>query len=325
MENNIQLSEIEEIKAQLNKLSKENEMLKLFNGELEATNSHLVAATWRERDMKKKLADTIEELHNTKIIVEAQNKRIAESINYSRKIQNAINPEETQLREYIKDSFILYKPKDVISGDFPWLYAKGRYLYLAAVDCTGHGVPGAMMSMIGSLLLNDIVNGDKDLTPSEILMQLHLAVVKTLKQDAPGSNSSDGMDLGLCRIDLHGDELLFSGAHRPLLHVRNGEVEQIKGDKFPIGGMQYRGKNNYTDTIIKIEKGDAFYVFSDGLTDQTGGPENKKLMINYVRDITVKYAHIPQCDIKNIFNEEFEKWKGNNKQLDDVILIGFRS
>jgi serine phosphatase RsbU (regulator of sigma subunit) len=322
--------EIQEIKneysqalVELEKLKKENEQLKLFYSELEATNNHLVSATWRERDMKKKLADTISELNTTRLIVEAQNKRIAESINYSKKIQNAINPAEETLHNIISESFILYKPKDVISGDFPWLFERGRYLYLAAVDCTGHGVPGAMMSMIGSLLLNDIVNGADEYKPSEVLIRLHQAVVRTLKQDVPGSNSSDGMDIGLCRIDKESREILFSGAHRPLIQLRNREISQFKGDKFPIGGMQYKGKNNYTDHQIEVKKGDSYFIFSDGLTDQTGGSDGKKYMISSLLEVILSGSGRKASDMKELINQSFEEWKGASKQVDDVILIGF--
>jgi serine phosphatase RsbU (regulator of sigma subunit) len=317
-------NELENVRNELEKIKKEKEMLMIFHKELEETNNHLVAATWRERDMKKQLAETLAELNNTKVIVEAQNKRIAESINYSQKIQTAINPEEEELKSILKDSFILYKPKDIISGDFPWLCRHGKFLYLAAVDCTGHGVPGAMMSMIGSLLLNDIVNNQDEISPSQILFKLHHAVVKTLKQDVLGSNSRDGMDIALCRLNLETNELMFSGAHRPLIYFRNNEIHQVKADKYPIGGVQYKGKNEYTDFTMQMQKNDSFFIFSDGLTDQIGGNEGKKFMINNIREIIQENAYLTMETFKYIINQKFEKWKGPNKQIDDVILIGFK-
>jgi serine phosphatase RsbU (regulator of sigma subunit) len=238
------------LKGEKQALASELDGLKLYFAELEATNNHLVSATWREREMKKKLTETLGELNKTRQIVENQNKRITESINYSRKIQSAINPTEEDLLKYNPDSFILYLPKDVISGDFPWLFETGDYLYLAAVDCTGHGVPGAMMSMIGNLLLNDIINDGQVLMPSVILRRLHEAVVKTLKQDSSEGNSNDGMDIGLCCIDKKNQEVIFSGAHRPLFFMRDGVIEVISGDKFPIGGMHYKGLNKFTDHLL---------------------------------------------------------------------------
>jgi serine phosphatase RsbU (regulator of sigma subunit) len=296
--------------------------LKLYFSELEATNNHLVSATWRERDMKKKLAETIEELNATKIILDNQNKRITESINYSKKIQSAINPTEEDLQKHYPNSFILYLPKDVISGDFPWTYDNGDDFYVASVDCTGHGVPGAMMSMIGNLLLKQIVNDHSVQNPSEILKRLHEAVVKTLRQDESHSNSNDGMDMGLCRINKAKKEVSFSGAHRPLFLLRNGQVEIISGDKFPIGGMHYRGKNNYTDFVFTYAEGDSIFLFTDGLPDQVGGTEKKKLMTKNVKTIIESKAGLKMDQLKAELGAFLLEWKGDNKQVDDILLIG---
>ncbi|WP_317898001.1 PP2C family protein-serine/threonine phosphatase [Aurantibacillus circumpalustris] len=322
--------EIQEIPSdQFNLLQKENESLKtelnglkLYFTELEETNNHLISATWREREMKKKLTETLGELNNTRQIVESQNKRITESINYSRKIQLAINPTEQDLLTYNPNSFILYLPKDVISGDFPWLYETGDFLYLAAVDCTGHGVPGAMMSMIGNLLLNDITNDGKLLKPSVILRRLHESVVKTLKQDSSDGNSNDGMDIGLCCIDKKKGEVTFSGAHRPLFFLRNGSVEVIGGDKFPIGGMHYKGLNSFTDHTITYQKGDSIFLFTDGLPDQTGGPEKRKLMTRNLKTFMEQNASLSMQDFKSTLYTYLNEWKGTNKQVDDILIMG---
>ncbi|PBQ33774.1 hypothetical protein CNR22_18960 [Sphingobacteriaceae bacterium] len=325
MEKEIQIVPTESIQM----LQKENENLKtelsglkLYFTELEETNNHLVAATWREREMKKKLSETLDELNNTRQIVESQNKRITESINYSRKIQLAINPTEHDLKSYNPDSFILYLPKDVISGDFPWLYETGDYLYLAAVDCTGHGVPGAMMSMIGNLLLNDIVNDGEMLMPSVILRRLHEAVVKTLKQDSSDGNSNDGMDIGLCCINKKKAEVIFSGAHRPLFFLQDGKVEIISGDKFPIGGMHYKGLNKFTDHVLPYKKGDSMFLFTDGLPDQTGGPEKRKLMTRNLKQFMEENAHLEMQSFKETLYTYLEAWKGTNKQVDDILILG---
>lgn len=305
-------------------LVKEYENLKIQFSELEATNNHLIAATWRERDLKKKLADTVEELNKTKSIVETQNKRITESINYARKIQLAINPNETDLSVHYPESFIYYAPKDVISGDFPWIFNTGDYMYVAAVDCTGHGVPGAMMSMIGNLLLNDIVNDGTVLLPSAILRRLHLAVVQTLKQNSSDSNSNDGMDIALCRINKQTKEIVFSGAHRPLFFLKNNSVEVINGNKFPIGGMHYKGLNNFTDEVISFTKGDSIFMFTDGLPDQIGGPEKKKLMSRTIKQFIEENSTSDMPELKSAIIKNYQEWRGNNKQIDDVLLIGIR-
>ncbi|MES2763795.1 MAG: SpoIIE family protein phosphatase [Bacteroidota bacterium] len=314
-----QIHKLEEYNGQL---TNELEGLKLYFTELEATNNHLVSATWRERDMKKKLAETLEELNHTKVIVENQNKRITESINYSKKIQAAINPSENDIIKHFPNSFMLYMPKDVISGDFPWTYEVGNSLYIASVDCTGHGVPGAMMSMIGNLLLKQIVNSETDLSPSVILKKLHEAVVLTLKQDQSESNSNDGMDIGLCKINKLNGEITFSGAHRPLFFLRNREIEIISGDKFPIGGMHYRGKNSYSDSVLKYSKGDSIFLFTDGLPDQIGGEEKKKLMTKNVKTFLESNANLSMSELKDSLSNFLNDWKGDNKQVDDILIIG---
>lgn len=318
------LSSLANEKEEKSKLMSDLENLKVHFMELEATNSHLIAATWRERDLKKKLSDTVDELNKTKDIVENQNKRITESINYARKIQLAINPTEADLNLHFPESFILYLPKDVISGDFPWLFSIGKYVYAAAVDCTGHGVPGAMMSMIGNLLLNDIINNGTVVLPSEILDRLHNAVVNTLKQNLPDSNSGDGMDISLCRIDKENSEIVYSGAHRPLFLMKNEVIEVLNGDKFPIGGMHYKGMNKFSDQIVKFQKNDSIYMFTDGFPDQIGGVEKRKLL---TKNLKVFIESQSKNDFKNMKNELLnfcKDWKGDNKQIDDILLIGIK-
>jgi len=322
MENELEDTFLDLLQKENERLKAELKGLKLYFTELEETNNHLVSATWREREMKKKLSETLDELNNTRQIVESQNKRITESINYSRKIQLAINPTEHDLSAYNSDSFILYLPKDVISGDFPWLYETGDYLYLAAVDCTGHGVPGAMMSMIGNLLLNDITNDDKILMPSVILRRLHEAVVKTLKQDSSDGNSNDGMDIGLCRIDKRNREIIFSGAHRPLFFLRGGTVEIFSGDKFPIGGMHYKGLNKFTDQTICYQEGDAIFLFTDGLPDQVGGAEKRKLMTRNLKQFIEENSGLSMQEFKSTLYAYLNEWKGTNKQVDDILILG---
>lgn len=324
-----QLSQPEDLRAELEKqiaekesIRKELDHVKLFFSELESTNNHLISATWREREMKKKLVATLAELERTKELVEAQNKRIAESINYARKIQLAINATEDDICAELKNSFVYYRPKDVISGDFPWHCRRNNFSFVAAVDCTGHGVPGAMMSMIGNLLLNDIINDNIIPEPGDILLRLHHAVVRTLKQDQPDSHSSDGMDIGLCRIDLETGELKYAGAHRPLFHLKNGMIDVISGDKFPIGGIQYKGKNAYTTHTMQLEKDSSVFIFSDGYTDQVGGPEGKKIMTKGLRQIIENNAGRSMKELKAVLEKEFEGWKENRKQLDDVLVIG---
>lgn len=270
------------------------------------------------------VAHDITERKKQEVVLASTNKKITESINYAKRIQNAIIPSIEEIKKDIPETFMFYKPKDVVSGDFPYYYKKGDYLYYAAVDCTGHGVPGAMMSLIGHLLLNDILNDEAILNPAEVLTQLHWRVVRTLKQDDKNNKAADGMDIAMCRINLKNNEIEYSGAHRPLYHVRNGELTQYKGDKYPIGGDQYKGKNSYTNHNIMIEKGDAVFFFSDGLPDQFGGPNKLKYGPKQIREGIVENVSKSTDEIQNYFEKSYHDWMGSTKQIDDVLLIGIK-
>ncbi len=311
------------LEEKLKKLEQENEMLKMNVEELTVTNTHLVSATWREREMKQQLGAALDELTETKKVVDAQHKSITDSINYAQRIQHAIIPSSEEIAALFKDSFVYFKAKDVVSGDFPWLYKNDKYIYIAAVDCTGHGVPGAMMSLIGNLLLKDLVS-KKDIDPASLLYDLHWGVVKTLKQDEAGNKTADGMDVAMCRIDLKNNEVQYAGAHRPLYHIRQGELEQYKGDKYPIGGNQYEGKNSFNNHIVSVTEGDQIYFFSDGFTDQFGGPDQLKLGPKRTRELLKAHAHLPMQQQQLKVKETFESWQGNNSQIDDVLMIGIK-
>ncbi len=310
--------------AEKEKIQHEMAQMKLFYAELEATNNHLVAATWRERDMKKQLADTLSELQRVQHVVEDQNRRISESINYARRIQTAINATESEIQHFFPESFVVYKPKDVLSGDFPWCFKNGDYLYVAAVDCTGHGVPGAMMSMIGNLLLKDIVNSPDMFTPAQVLFRLHEAVVNTLKQDVPGADCYDGMDLALCRIHLPTRELIFAGSHRPLLHLNHDGALLVDGDPYPIGGISYKGRGGFIDHQVNMQPGDAILIFSDGYIDQFGGPRNKRIMTKGLKEWVQTQQGKSMEAMRLFLDESFDHWKGDNRQTDDVLVVGIR-
>lgn len=325
-ENKIQelITELEVEKEKNLSLSKEIKKIQIYFSEVEATNNHLIAATWREREIKRQLKEAIEELNNTKQIVEKQNKRISESINYAQKIQFAINATESNLKEALPNSFIYYKPKDVISGDFPWYFKRGTDIFFAAVDCTGHGVPGAMLSIIGNLLLNDIVINHPQFGTSEILERLHNQVVKTLKQRNPDSFSSDGMDIALCKVDTVNQKLFYSGAHRPLLFINKSGATILKGDRFPIGGVQYKDQNKFTEQVLSYEQGDSIFVFSDGYPDQIGGAENRKFTTGQLHELLISLNDKKPNEIETSLDRTFCKWMSENKQIDDVLVIGVK-
>lgn len=308
--------------TEIEKLKRDIERLKLENNELSITNTGLVAATWREREMKKQLNAALEEL-KTKRLVDEQNKALTDSINYASKIQEAIIPTHEDLDGKFKDFFIFHQAKSVVSGDFPWIFEIDNFMYVAAVDCTGHGVPGAMMSVIGHLLLNDLVKSH-EIDPATLLSHLHWSVVKTLKQAEHFEQTADGMDIALCRINRSNNEILFSGAHRPLYHLSNGHVHVFNGDKFPIGGNHYKGKNRFTNHVIKAGAGDAIYFFSDGLPDQFGGSDGQKFGAKRIREMLVLNSELSMTEQRLKLRQAFDEWRGKHKQLDDLLMIGIK-
>lgn len=256
--------------------------------------------------------------------IQSKNKKITESINYARRIQGAILPDNSVINKQLPESFIFYKAKDVVSGDFPWYMQVGDDIYIAAVDCTGHGVPGALISLIGYFLLNDIVRSQKISEPGIILDMLDEGVTQTLRQDTDESQTKDGMDIALCKINLKKQELEFAGAHRPLYYLKNNDLEEFKGNKFPIGGGIYRNQTKFTNHKIKFSKGESVFFCSDGFPDQFGGPDNRKFGPKRLRELIVAQKNLSMDKMHKVFDQEWEGWKGDQKQTDDVLLIGIR-
>ena len=256
--------------------------------------------------------------------IQNKNKKINDSINYAKRIQNAILPNTRLVNRTLPDSFVLYKPRDVVSGDFPWFVQIKDDLFIAAVDCTGHGVPGALLSLIGYFLLNDIVRSRKITDPGKILDLLDEGVTQTLRQDQEDSATKDGMDIALCRINTDTRVVEYAGAHRPLYIMKGGVLDEIKGNKFPIGGGIYKNQTNFTTTKLELGKGDSFYFCSDGFPDQFGGPESRKFGPKKTRDIIERVHRDPMSEAAKIFDAEWEAWKGDQKQTDDVLLIGIK-
>lgn len=252
-----------------------------------------------------------------------KNKKINESINYSKRIQNAVIPDNRIISEIFPESYIFYHPRDVVSGDFPWIMRKGDEIYVAAVDCTGHGVPGAMLSLVGNFLLNDIVANNKGLSPAKALDEFDRQVNNTLNTEKNDSQIKDGMDIGLCRINIKTKVVEYAGAHRPMFFINEGVLEEYKGDKWAIGGGIYRNQTNFTHHQVQYKKGDSLYIFSDGLPDQFGGPLNRKFGPQRIRDIVVANHQDMKLSYTTLVSE-FEKWKEGQKQMDDVLLIGIK-
>ncbi len=259
--------------------------------------------------------------------ISEQNKDITDSINYAQKIQQAILPSASVMNKLFPESFVFFQPRNVVSGDFYWANSQGNKIILAAVDCTGHGVPGAFMSMIGNSLLNQLVNEQGITTPNTILFRLREEVIKALKQTGADGESRDGMDISLLSIEFKKAvnlwELEFSGANNPLIHIRKGKLTEYKGDKQPIG--IYAGTPlPFTNHVISLEKGDAVYLYTDGYADQFGGHQNKKFKYSQLKELLVSVAEIPISQQRDKLKVNFEAWKAGNEQVDDVLVIGFK-
>ena len=254
--------------------------------------------------------------------IQNKNRKIHDSLNYASRIQEAILPDNKLIKQVFPESFIYYKARDTVSGDFPWFVQQGDDIFIAAVDCTGHGVPGALISLIGYFLLNDIVKSRKVTDPGIILDQLDEGVTQTLRQDSDDSKTKDGMDIALCRINKN--QVQYAGAHRPLYFMQQGEMVEIKGDKFPIGGGIYKNQTNFTTHTIEVEKEDGIYFCSDGFPDQFGGPDNRKFGSKRTRALIADQHHLPMQKIHENFDNTWETWRGDERQTDDVLMIGIK-
>ena len=291
-------------------------------------------------------------LQKANLIISNKNKEITDSINYAKKIQEAILPSKNLLTELFPESFILFKPKDIVSGDFYWFShlsnqnpllaglsgatenvrlmarpdSEKDHMVIAVADCTGHGVPGAFMCMIGTSLLDQIVHENEDAPPSTILTLLNQGIQNALKQSQ--TETQDGMDIALCSIDRKNKILSFSGAMRPLYYFRNldGKItfEEFKPDKNPIGGIHGRADKKFTLHTTPYQKGDTIYLFSDGFADQFGGENGKKLMTKKFRELIVSIQHLKMAEQYYYLENFMDKWKNGYDQVDDVIIMGIR-
>ncbi|MFI5149771.1 MAG: tetratricopeptide repeat protein [Bacteroidia bacterium] len=256
-----------------------------------------------------------------KEIIEEKNKDITDSINYARRIQQAMLPLEQKINRYLKDYFILFRPKAIVSGDFYWFHEKDGTLVVAVVDCTGHGVPGAFMSLIGNDLLNEIIIGRNILEPGLILQELNRGIHKALKQEE--TQSRDGMDMALCVI--RNKELKIAAANNPVWIYRqeSGEMVELGATKSAIGGHTPTDQL-FETTVTTLSAGDTLYLYSDGLADQFGGPKGKKFKYKQFRDILIASASLLAPLQKEKLEQAFDQWKGHVEQVDDVTVIGIR-
>ncbi|NQY66672.1 MAG: SpoIIE family protein phosphatase [Flavobacteriales bacterium] len=276
--------------------------------------------TVREIKARLALSESNEQLAIQKDLVEERSQDITASITYAKRIQDAILPPIKLIKDHLPNAFVLFKPKDIVSGDFYWLGARGDKILFAAVDCTGHGVPGAMVSVIGHNSLNRAVREFGLTEPAKILDKLNELVKETFEKSE--DEVRDGMDIAICSLDKKSGSLEFSGANNPLFLLRDGEVIETKGDKQPIGN--YVKTKSYSNHKIETKSGDMLYIFSDGYVDQFGGPKGKKFKVKRMKELMIDIHRKKMEDQKRLLNKAFELWRGDQEQIDDVCIFGIK-
>lgn len=278
---------------------------------LEAQNTQLVA--------QKK------EIETQNVSLEEKNREITDSINYARNIQLASIPTKERFNASFRDSFVYYVPKDIVSGDFYWVYQHEHIVYYVTADCTGHGVPGGFMTMLGLSFLQEIIAGRTIQDPAEVLNLLRNKIIHALNQNGAPGESKDGMDITICRLDQTTLELTYASANNSLYLVRNnenGQAEMIRyaADRQPCGF--YHDNKPFTRQTIQLQSGDCVYTFTDGYADQFGGPKGKKFRYKQLEELLVKNSGLPFQEQATILEQTLKNWQGTNEQVDDILVIG---
>lgn len=287
--------------------------------------------TFSLKEQNRKLVEDLKDANMTleqKVIertqkIEYQNKEITASIRYASRIQDALLPPEEEFNKLLPSYFILSKPKDIVSGDYYWLAQKDDKIVIAVADCTGHGVPGAFMSILGLSFLNEIINKSVIIRPNEILNQLRGQIIKSLHQTGRKDETRDGMEIALCVIDFAKKKLQYSGAFRPLLLIRNNEIKEYKGDIMPIGFYEYEDQS-FNVTELQLSEGDVIYLYTDGYIDQMGGEERKSFRSINFKKLLKDIHKLPMQKQKEALEKRFGEWKGTNDQIDDIMIFGMK-
>jgi serine phosphatase RsbU (regulator of sigma subunit) len=303
-----------------------------------------VAARTRELEKEKERIEEINqdlegqkaEAERQKDLVESKNKEITDSLRYAKRIQKALLKEEKRVTEHLPPHFVLFKPREHVSGDFYWALEKEDRLFVTVADCTGHGVPGAFMSMLGTAFLNEICAPEGVKSPGTVLQELREKIVKEMTRDSEFEDLKDGMDISMLRIDLRTREVIWSGANNPLVRIipstaegadrlaksRDGEraLKELRPDRKPIGLSE--DESRFTEHRFTPEKGEVLYLFSDGFPDQFGGERGKKYKSRNFKQLLLETSSQPLDEQRETLNEEFERWRGNQEQIDDVCVLG---
>lgn len=276
----------------------------------------------REEELTKLVNERTKELQIKNEEITIKNREITDNVNYAKRIQSAILPDLNTIYSTFKNSFVLYIPKDIVSGDFYSFFRIEDTAIIIAADCTGHGVTGAFLSVVGNSLFTQIINERKITDPGLILDCLHEEMINTLNQR--NSESTDGMDVSICCVDLKNNSLKYAGANRPLWIIRNNELLIYSPNKFPVGGLQIIHEENFLTHEIQLHENDTFYIFSDGYADQFGGEFGKKLMTKKFKEILLSIQHLSMNEQKKYLEDYLKNWMGKNEQVDDVLVIGVK-
>ncbi len=281
------------------------------------------AVQYSTRRLKVIINQATAEIQEQKNDIEHKNEEIVSSIRYAQRIQEAVIPNKKQMLKAFPDHFVLWKPRDIVSGDYYWMMEKEGKQIIAAADCTGHGVPGAFMSIMGISFLNEIANNPIVQTAASALDLLRQSVITSLNQEGSETNTKDGMDMSICVYDFENMTMEFAGAYNPMYMIRDGELSTIKADRMPIG-IHDRDKNPFTNIKFNMHKGDIYYILSDGYIDQFGGPKGKKFMTKRFKQLILDIHKKPMAEQNEILWQNILDWRGDIDQLDDIIVIGIR-
>ncbi len=283
----------------------------------------IIVIRFRERQLQKDKRILEKRVRERTAQIEAQNHEIKSSIEYASRIQMAMLPEDSHFKNSFSDYFVIFNPRDIVSGDFYWIGEDEKRIFVTVADCTGHGVPGAFMSTLGISSLDEIITNNKNLKANTVLNLLSDKIKNSLHQTGKEGEAADGMDMAFCILHKNRNIIEYSGAYNPLLHFHNGEHTEYRADRMPIG-IYYGKKESFTNHVIKVEKGDTLYIFSDGYADQFGGEKGNKYMKYNLKKLLTEIHSKPMNEQRKILEKEFVSWKGAANQIDDVTILGIR-
>lgn len=306
---NRQEQNLRTLERQRKEIIQKNEEIKIQGAEIELQKEQFEI----QRDLAEKQRDEIA----------VQKKALIDSIRYASRIQSALLPDNELIDSVFSEFFILNKPKDILSGDFYWFSEKNGKIVIAVADCTGHGVPGALLSVLGMKFLDEIVNGTGTTQPDRILNHLRERIIQSIGQTGKPGGTNDGMDIALLSIDMTSSTLHFAGALNPIFIIKNNSLREIKGDRLPLG-MQTGNDKPYTNHKVLLEPHDSIYLFSDGYADQFGWRTNKKFNLTNFRELIVSIQDVPMKAQKILLENNLKNWMGDLEQIDDIMVVGLQ-